>query len=70
MHMHAMRGSISGIPNMPNMGDMRAQIIVQMQAVVPDLAEIQALEATMGTLGGLDAAQRNMAQTAATTQAI
>ena len=74
--MRAMMGSIPGISNMPDMGDMQAQIMAQMQAAVPDLAEIQAQQAAMGTLGGVDAAavaeaaRHNMAQAAATMQAM
>ena len=71
-----MRAMMGSIPGMPDMGDMQAQIMAQMQAAVPDLAEIQAQQAAMGTLGGVDAAavadaaQRNMAQAAATMQAM
>lgn len=74
--MRAMMGSIPGMPDMPNMGDMQAQIMEQMQAAVPNLAEIQAQQAAMGTLGGVDAAavaeaaRQNMAQAAATMQAM
>ena len=74
--MRAMMGSIPGISNMPDMGDMQAQIMAQMQAAVPNLAEIQAQQAAMGTLGGVDAAavaeaaRQNMAQAAATMQAM
>lgn len=74
--MRAMMGSIPGMPGMPDMGDMQAQIMAQMQAAVPDLAEIQAQQAAMGTLGGVDAAavaeaaRHNMAQAAATMQAM
>ena len=74
--MRAMMGSIPGMPGMPDMGDMQAQIMAQMQADVPDLAEIQAQQAAMGTLGGVDAAavaeaaRHNMAQAAATMQAM
>ena len=74
--MRAMMGSIPGMPDMPDMGDMQAQIMAQMQAAVPDLAGIQAQQAAMGTLGGVDAAavaeaaRRNMAQAAATMQAM
>ena len=74
--MRAMMGSIPEMPGMPDMGDMQAQIMAQMQAAVPDLAEIQAQQAAMGTLGGVDAAavadaaQHNMAQAAATMQAM
>ena len=72
--MRAMMGSIPGISNMPDMGDMQAQIMAQMQAAVPNLAEIQAQQAAMGTLGGVDAAavaeaaRQNMAQATATMQ--
>ena len=72
----AMMGSIPGMPGMPDMGDMQAQIMAQMQAAVPNLADIQAQQAAMNTLGGVDAAavseaaQRNMAQAAATMQAM
>ena len=68
--MRAMMGHIPGMP------DMQAQIMAQMQAAVPDLAEIQAQQAAMETLGGVDAAtvaetaRRNMAQAAATAQAL
>lgn len=71
--MRAMMGSIPGMPDMPN---IQAQIIAQMQAAVPDLAEIQAQQSAMGTLGGVDAttvaeaARHNMAQAAATMQAM
>ena len=71
--MRAMMGSIPGMPDMPN---IQAQIIAQMQAAVPDLAEIQAQQVAMGTLGGVDAAtvaeaaRHNMAQAAATIQAM
>lgn len=74
--MRAMMGSIPGMPDMPDMGDMQAQIMAQMQAAVPNLAEIQAQQAAMGTLSGVDAAavaeaaQQNMAQAAATMQAM
>ena len=74
--MRAMMGSIPGISNMPDMGDMQAQIMAQMQAAVPNLAEIQAQQTAMGTLGGVDAAavaeaaRQNMAQAAATMQAM
>ena len=74
--MRAMMGSMPGMPDMPDMGDMQAQIMAQMQAAVPDLAGIQAQQAAMGTLGGVDAAavaeaaRRNMAQAAATMQAM
>ena len=50
--------------------------MAQMQAAMPDLAEIQAQQAAMGTLGGVDAAavaeaaRQNMAQAAATMQAM
>ena len=37
-----------------NMQDMQAQIMAQMQAAVPNLADIQAQQATMGTLGDVD----------------
>lgn len=71
-----MRAMIGSIPGMPDMGDMQAQIMAQMQAAVPDLAEIQAQQAAMGTLGSVDAAavaeaaRLNMAQAAATMQAM
>ena len=74
--MRAMMGSILGMPDMPDMGDMQAQIMAQMQAAVPNLAEIQAQQAAMGTLGGVDAAavaeaaRQNLAQAAATMQAM
>lgn len=74
--MRAMMGSIPGISDMPDMGDMQARIMAQMQAAVPNLAEIQAQQAAMGTLGGVDAAavaeaaRQNMAQAAATMQAM
>ena len=67
--MRAMKGTKPGKPDMP---DMQAQIMAQMQAAVPNLAEIQAQQAAMGTLGGVDAAavaeaaRQNMAQAAAT----
>lgn len=72
--MRAMMGSIPGI--IPDIGDIQTQILAQMQAAVPDLAEIQAQQAARGTLGGVDAAamaeaaRQNMAQAAATMQAI
>ena len=71
-----MRAMMGSIPGMPDMGDMQAQIMAQMQAAMPDLAEIQAQQAAMGTLGGVDAAavaeaaRQNMAQAAATMQAM
>lgn len=71
-----MRAMVGSIPGMPDMGDMQAQIMAQMQAAVPDLAGIQAQQAAMGTLGGVDAAtvaeaaRHNMAQAAATMQAM
>ena len=71
-----MRAMMGSIPGMPDMGDMQAQIMAQMQAAVPNLAEIQAQQAAMGTLGGVDAAavaeaaRQNMAQAAATMQAM
>lgn len=73
--MQAMMGNIPGLGT-SGMGDMQAQIMAQMQAVVPDLAEIQAQQAAMGTLGGVDAAtvaeaaRRNMAQASAAAQAL
>ena len=51
-----MRAMMGSMPGMPDMGDMQAQIMAQMQAAVPNLAEIQAQQAAMGTLGGVDAA--------------
>lgn len=72
----AMMGSIPGMSDIPNMGDMQAQIMAQMQAAVPNLAEIQAQQAAMNTFGGVDAAavaeaaRHNMAQAAATMQAM
>ena len=74
--MRAMMGSIPGMSDMPDMGNMQARIMAQMQAAVPDLAEIQAQQAAMGTLGGVDAAavaeaaRQNMAQAAVTMQAM
>ena len=68
------RAMMGSIPGMPDMGDMQAQIMTQMQAAVPDLAGIQAQQAAMGTLGEVDAAavteaaRHNM--TAATMQAM
>ena len=50
------RAMMGSIPGMPDMGDMQAQIMTQMQAAVPDLAGIQAQQAAMGTLGEVDAA--------------
>ena len=44
-----MRAMMGSIPGMPDMGDMQAQIMAQMQAAVPNLAEIQAQQAAMGT---------------------
>ena len=64
--MQAMMGNIPGL-RASGMGDMQAQIMAQMQAAVPNLAEIQAQQAAMGTLGGVvaatvaEAARRNMA---------
>ena len=58
----AMFGNIPGF----DMGDIQAQIMAQMQAAVPNMAEIQAQQAAMGTLGGVDtetvrkAGQQNM----------
>lgn len=72
----AMMGSIQGMPDMPDMSDIQAQIMAKMQEAVPDLAEIQAQQAAMNTLGGVDAAtvaeaaRQNMAQAAATMQAM
>lgn len=69
-----MRAMMGSIPGMSDMGDMQAQIMAQMQAAVPDLAGIQAQQAAMGTLGGVDAAavteaaRYNMTQAAATMQ--
>lgn len=63
----SMYGNIPGF-EMPDMSDMQAQIMAQMQAAVPNLAEIQRQQAAMGTLGGVDAdtvaqtARANMAQ--------
>ena len=71
-----MRAMMGSIPGMPDMGDMQAQIMARMQAAMPDLAEIQAQQAAMGTLSGVDAAavaeaaRQNMAQAAATMQAM
>lgn len=71
-----MRAMMGSIPGMPDMGDMQAQIMAQMQAAVPDLTGIQVQQAAMGTLGGVDAAtvaeaaRHNMAQAAATMQAM
>ena len=71
-----MRAMMGSMPGMPDMGDMQAQIMAQMQAAVPNLAEIQAQQAAMGTLGGVDAAavaeaaRQNLAQAAATMQAM
>lgn len=71
-----MRAMMGSIPGMPDMGDMQAQIMAQMQTAVPNLAEIQTQQAAMGTLGGVDAAavaeaaRHNMAQAAATMQAM
>ena len=75
-----MRAMMGSIPGMPDMGDMQAQIMAQMQAAMPNLAEIQAQQAAMGTLGGVGgggvaravagAARHNMAQAAATMQAM
>lgn len=48
-----MRAMMGHIPGMPDMDDMQAQIMAQMQAAVPDLAEIQAQQAAMETLGGV-----------------
>ncbi len=71
-----MRAMMGSIPGMPDMGDMQAKIMAQMQAAVPDLAGIQAQQAAMGTLGGVDAAavteaaRHNMTQAVATMQAM
>lgn len=65
--MQSMYGNIPGF-EMPDMNDMQAQIMAQMQAAVPNLAEIQKQQSEMGTLGGIDAdtvaqaARANMAQ--------
>lgn len=70
------RAMMGSIPGMPDMGDMQAQIMTQMQAAVPDLAGIQAQQAAMGTLGEVDAAavteaaRHNMTQAAATMPAM
>ena len=45
---------LGNIPGM-NMQDMQAQIMAQMQAAVPNLVDIQTQQATMGTLGDVDA---------------
>lgn len=50
----SMFGNISGF-QMPDIDDMQAQIMAQMKAAVPDLDEIRAQQATMGTWGDLDA---------------
>lgn len=63
----SMYGNIPGF-EMPDMDAMQAQIMAQMQAAVPNLAEIQKQQAEQGTLGGVDAdavaqaARANMAQ--------
>ena len=70
------RAMMGSIPGMPDMGDMQAQIMTQMQAAVPDLAGIQAQQAAMGTLGEVDAAavtaaaRHHLTQAAATLQAM
>lgn len=62
----SMFGNIPGF-QMPDMDDMQAQIMAQMKAAVPNLEEIQAQQAAMGTLGDIDpeemaqAYRRNMA---------
>lgn len=50
----SMFGNIPGF-QMPDMDDMQAQIMAQMKAAVPDLDEIRAQQAAMGTWGDLDA---------------
>ncbi|MCC8170903.1 MAG: DUF1266 domain-containing protein [Parabacteroides sp.] len=62
----SMFGNIPGF-QMPDTDDMQAQIMAQMKAAVPDLEEIQAQQAAMGTLGDIDpeemaqACRQNMA---------
>lgn len=51
----SMFGTIPGF-EMPDMGDMQAEMMAQLKAAVPDLDQIQAQQAAMGTLGTLDAA--------------
>ena len=48
----------AGIPGfeLPDMNDIQAQVMAQMKAAVPNLDEIQAQQAAMGTLGDTDAA--------------
>lgn len=61
------------IPGM-NMQDIQAQIMAQMQAAVPNLADIQTQQAAMGTLGDVDAdtvrkaGMKNMKDAAEVTQ--
>lgn len=63
----SMYGNIPGF-EMPDMEEMQARIMAQMQAAVPNLAEIQKQQSELGTLGGVDAdavaqaARANMAQ--------
>lgn len=51
----SMFGNIPGF-QMPDRNDMQAQLMAQMKAAVPNLEEIQAQQAAMGTLGDLNAA--------------
>lgn len=59
--------------NIPGM-NMQAQIMAQMQAAVPNLADIQAQQATMGTLGDTDtvrnAGMKNMNDAVDITQSL
>lgn len=49
----SMFGNIPGF-QIPDMGDMQDQIMARMKAAVPNLDEIQAQQAAMGTLGNID----------------
>lgn len=59
----SMFGNIPGF-EMPEMGDMQSQIMSQMQAAVPGLDQLQAKQAAMGTLGGVDAVIGQMTEDA------
>lgn len=71
----AMFGGLTGF-QMPDMSSLQEQINAQMKAAVPNLEEIQAQQAAMGTLGGIDpetvnqVAQQNMAYASQTMEAM
>ena len=71
----AMFGGIPGF-QMPDMGNIQEQINAQMRAAVPNLNEIQAQQAAMGTLGDIDpetvtqAARQNMSYASQTMAAM